>query len=83
MKEDFLHYVWKHQKFPLATLRTSQNESIEVIRPGFHNQHDGLDFLQAELKIGKLRWVGSVEIHLKSSRSRNGSFNPVYHAAKA
>ena len=67
MKEDFLHYVWKHQKFPLATLRTSQNESIEVIRPGFHNQHDGPDFLQAELKIGKLRWVGSVEIHQKSS----------------
>ena len=67
MKEDFLHFVWKHQKFPLTTLKTSKNEAIEVIRPGIHNQHDGPDFLQAELKIGTLLWAGSVEIHLKSS----------------
>ncbi len=67
MKEDFLHFVWKYQKFPPTSLKTSQNESIEVIRPGIHNQHDGPDFLQAELKIGTLFWAGSVEIHLKSS----------------
>ncbi len=67
MKEDFLHYVWKFQKFPHATLWTVQAKRLQVIREGFHNQNEGPDFLNAELVIGDLRWVGSVELHLKSS----------------
>ena len=67
MKEDFLHFVWKHQKFSPKALQTSQGKPITVVRPGIHNQNDGPDFLQAELKIGELYWAGSVELHLKSS----------------
>ena len=67
MKEDFLHFVWKHQKFSPKALQSSQGKPITVVRPGIHNQNDGPDFLQAELKIGKLHWAGSVELHLKSS----------------
>jgi hypothetical protein len=67
MKEDFLHFLWKHQKFSPSTLVSSQGEPITVIRPGIHNQNDGPDFLQAEIRIGELHWAGSVELHLKSS----------------
>ena len=67
MKEDFLHYVWKFQKFPYKDLTTSQGDALEVIHVGFHNQHHGPDFKEAQLMVGDLKWIGSVEIHLKSS----------------
>jgi len=67
MKEDFLHYVWKFQKFPYKDLNTTQGDSLQVIHPGFHNKYDGPDFKQAQLLVGALKWVGSVEVHLKSS----------------
>jgi len=67
MKEDFLHYVWKYQKFPYTNLTTTQGESLQVLHVGFHNHHDGPDFKQVQLLIGSLKWVGSVELHLKSS----------------
>ena len=67
MKEDFLHYVWKFQKFPYKDLKTTQGDFLQVIHPGFHNKYDGPDFKQAQLLVGALKWVGSVEVHLKSS----------------
>lgn len=67
MKEDFLHYVWKFQKFPYKDLTTSQGDALQVIHIGFHNQHHGPDFKEAQLIVGDLKWIGSVEIHLKSS----------------
>lgn len=67
MKEDFLHYVWKFQKFLHSRLKTVQVDSLQVIHVGFHNQHDGPDFSNAQIYIADLKWVGSVEIHLKSS----------------
>ena len=67
MKEDFLHYAWKFQKFPPHRLQTQCGEALEVLNVGQHNQHDGPDFLLAEIKWKQLRWSGSVELHLKSS----------------
>ena len=67
MKEDFLHYVWKFQKFPYRDLTTSQGDDLQVIHIGTHNQHDGPDFKEAQLIVGDLKWIGSVELHLKSS----------------
>ena len=66
MKEDFLHYVWKHQKFS-APLYTQQNQALAVVSTGWHNHHAGPDFQQAQLVIGDLHWAGAVELHLKSS----------------
>lgn len=51
MKEDFLHYVWKFQKFPYKDLNTTQGDSLQVIHPGFHNKYDGPDFKQAQLLV--------------------------------
>lgn len=69
MQEDFLHHVWKYQKFTTSDdLKTNQGENLNIISIGRHNQHQsGPDFFNAKIKIGQHIWAGNVEIHLKSS----------------
>lgn len=67
MKEDFLHYVWKFQKFNQTEFKTIHGENLSVRSPGRHNFHSGPDFFNARLEIGNHLWAGNVEIHLKSS----------------
>lgn len=69
MQEDFLHHVWKYQKFEKQrTLKTQQDEELQIIATGRHNNSSsGPDFLNAKLKIGDQIWAGNVEIHLKAS----------------
>ncbi|GAB3636385.1 DUF2851 family protein [Hymenobacter arcticus] len=67
MKEDFLHYVWQHQYFDKADLRTTAGEEIQVLRPGQRNADAGPDFLNARLRLGEVEWNGAVEIHLRAS----------------
>lgn len=67
MNEDFLHYVWKFQKFSKQKLRTTQGETIQVNKVGNHNYDAGPDFLMGQVIIDGQVWVGSIEIHLQSS----------------
>lgn len=67
MKEDFLHYVWQHRHYDFRNLKTSWGQSLNVVFPGYHNHDAGPDFLQAVVEIDNVRWVGSVEIHCRSS----------------
>jgi hypothetical protein len=67
MKEDFLHYVWKHQLFTKINLRSTESNQIEIISSGIHNSNSGPDFLNAKIKIDNILWVGNLEIHVKSS----------------
>ena len=67
MREDFLHYVWQHQYFDKADLRTAAGEQIQVLRPGQRNADAGPDFLNARLRLGDVEWNGAVEIHLRAS----------------
>ncbi|OGX86798.1 DUF2851 family protein [Hymenobacter glacialis] len=67
MREDFLHYVWQHQYFDKADLRTAAGEEIQVLRPGQRNADAGPDFLNARLRLGEVEWNGAVEIHLRAS----------------
>lgn len=67
MQEDFLHYVWKFQKFSKTNLISQSNESVEIVLQGSHNLDSGPDFFNAQIRIGSQLWVGNVEIHLKSS----------------
>ena len=67
MREDFLHYVWQHQYFDKADLRTAEGEEIQVLRPGHRNADAGPDFLNARLRLGEVEWNGAVEIHLRAS----------------
>jgi hypothetical protein len=67
MKEDFLHYVWKYQKYISGRLISSNGEEVRVIIVGQHNLNSGPDFFNSQLYIGSQLWAGNVEIHIKAS----------------
>jgi hypothetical protein len=67
MSESFLHYLWQFQYFDKNKLRSSQGEPISVIKVGQLNAHAGPDFADAKISISGIAWVGTVEIHIRSS----------------
>ncbi len=67
MQEDLLHFLWMTRRFDQTGLRTTQGEPIEIIDPGLYNRNSGADFSQARLRIGDTLWVGTVEMHRRSS----------------
>lgn len=67
MKEDYLHYIWKFQKFNPSQLITTDGEKVIIKKVGFHNPNAGPDFLESSILIENTQWFGSVEIHVKSS----------------
>lgn len=67
MKEDFLHFVWQHQAINSKNLSTVDQLLIKVEKTGNPNGLAGPDFKESNLIIGGLKWIGSVEIHIKSS----------------
>ncbi len=67
MKEEFLHYLWKFKKFNSLNLETSNGEEITIVNVGQYLELAGPDFFNAQIVIGKQKWAGNVEIHLKSS----------------
>jgi hypothetical protein len=67
MNEKLLQFIWQFQYFNRQQLCTSQGESIQVEKPGMHNQHQGPDFSEAVIRIGQTKWVGNVELHLLAS----------------
>ena len=67
MKEDFLHYLWKHKKFDLLNLKSADGSVIHIVKVGTHNHNAGPDFFNAQIEINELLWVGNVEIHMSSS----------------
>jgi hypothetical protein len=67
MKEDFLHYLWKHKTYNAISLQTTTGDSLRIISSGLAHQDAGPDFKQATIKINEITWVGDVEIHVRSS----------------
>lgn len=67
MNESFLHFVWQFQYFTQQNLCTQEGEVLSIFNVGFLNSNAGPDFSQAKIQIGKIEWVGNVEIHMKSS----------------
>ncbi len=65
-REDLLHYVWRYQLYDFHQLKTTENLSVTVIRPGILNVNSGPDFSNAKIKIGTKLWYGNVEIHINS-----------------
>jgi Protein of unknown function (DUF2851) len=80
MTEAFLHYVWQHQYFDKKGLATTDGDAVTIFKHGFYNTNAGPDFQQATLKIGKIEWVGHVEIHLNASdwRTHNHQTDEAY-----
>ncbi len=67
MRENILHFIWKHQYYTIAKAVTKTGEVVQVKMAGIHNNDAGPDFEQAKLVIGTVEWNGDVEIHIKSS----------------
>ncbi|GAB1444954.1 MAG: DUF2851 family protein [Cyclobacteriaceae bacterium] len=67
MQESFLHYIWQFQYFDKKELTVSSGEKLEVFFPGTLNNDAGPDFVQAKVRLANMDWIGSVEIHVKSS----------------
>lgn len=67
MKEDFLHYVWKFQKFAGLDFCTTNGEKLHIRNPGSQNENAGPDFFNSQIELDEQLWAGNVEIHIKSS----------------
>lgn len=67
MKEDFLHYVWKFQKFDVFDFYTTNNEKFHIRNKGSHNLNSGPDFFNSQIELAGQLWAGNIEIHIKSS----------------
>lgn len=67
MKEDFLHFIWQHRLYDASSLSLIDGRSLSIAYPGNHNHSSGPDFSEGRIRIGDTLWVGSIEIHLKSS----------------
>ncbi len=67
MKEDFLHYIWKHKRFETSNLKTTIGEEVVLINVGNYVQRSGPDFFNAQILIANQLWAGNVEIHINAS----------------
>lgn len=67
MREDFLSFIWQFQYFDAKQLTTTEGQSLQIMEAGRLNSHAGADFELAKVRIDGVEWIGSVEIHLKSS----------------
>lgn len=68
MSEYLLQFLWLHRLYDTSkALTTLDGEEIIVLHPGIWNKNAGPDFLEARLLIGNTKWVGHIEIHVKSS----------------
>ncbi|MCB0487526.1 MAG: DUF2851 family protein [Cyclobacteriaceae bacterium] len=67
MQESFIHYLWQFQYFDKKDLKTTNGESLSVFQTGSLNTDAGPDFSSAKVKIDSMDWMGSVEMHTKSS----------------
>lgn len=67
INEKLLHYIWQYQLFKKSNLKTEEGDHLYIQKPGILNQDQGPDFLNATIKVAETLWVGSVEIHIKTS----------------
>ena len=67
MKEEFLHYLWKHSLYDTESLFDTDLNKISVIHPGEYNRDSGPDFFNSRISIDGTVWAGNVEIHILSS----------------
>lgn len=81
MREEFLHFVWQHQLFNHANLKTiGDGETVQIITPGLLNKNAGPDFSSAKIRINEQIWVGNIELHIKASDwfNHNHHLDPAY-----
>jgi hypothetical protein len=65
--EKYLHQFWLENSKGLSGLKSTNGKSISIIEPGTYNRDQGPDFLMAKILIDGQIWVGSIELHHKTS----------------
>jgi len=75
LKESVLHHIWSSGLLFSLDLKTTQGKSIQLLNAGIYNHHAGPDFLNAEIIIDKISWVGNVEIHVHASNWKEHGHN--------
>ncbi|MBD8488063.1 DUF2851 family protein [Echinicola sp. CAU 1574] len=66
-QENFIQAVWKYQYFEKLDLKTVSGVPLSVKKIGYHNFHEGPDFLESQIILGNIEYHGNIEVHLKSS----------------
>jgi hypothetical protein len=81
MKENLLHYIWQFRLYDSLNLFLTNNKSILVKSVGQINNDAGPDFVNANIVVDDIIWVGFVEIHVKSSdwKKHNHQNDPKYN----
>jgi hypothetical protein len=67
VSESLLYFIWQNQYFNKISLLTTDGELVQVLHPGFRNYNAGPDFTNARLLINEVEWVGTVEMHTRTS----------------
>lgn len=68
MIEEHLQQLWQNKRLPFHLFRLTNGAPLEIIRTGTWNiAGSGPDFQFAEIHYDHLKWVGSIEFHMKSS----------------
>lgn len=65
--EAFLYFIWQYQYFTRNNLITTDGDVVQVLHTGFRNHNAGPDFTNARLLIADVEWVGTVEMHIRTS----------------
>lgn len=81
MTEDFLHYLWRHQRFNKPFIQTEEGETLQIVHPGHPNLGGGPDFKEAKIYLTGQLWAGHIEIHLQSSdwKRHKHDLDPAYN----
>ena len=78
--EKTIRCIWNDQLFKTKQLRTTDDDELEIIFPGYWNFGPGPDFKSAAIKVNGKSLEGDVEIHVYSSdwKAHNHTGNPEY-----
>ncbi len=63
LPERLMREIWRRQDFTKLPLSTSDGKIVEIISTGESNPNGGPDFLNAQIKIGGITYIGDVELH--------------------
>lgn len=79
--EDLLQFIWEAGLYNAADLRTTGNQTLEVLKAGRIQPHGGPDLSGAELRIGGQLWAGNVEVHIRASdwNAHGHQHDPAYN----
>ena len=80
--ERLLQWIWSRQNIIRSGIRTRQGISLEILHPGFWNQHAGPDFSRAMIRFGSSPPVtGDVEIEVSSPNWAGHGHDRNFHFA--